>query len=401
MPRSRAPRPRTMHFNAEALYDLWSPMVGARDRDWEWDASLYGKPSRNLSADRSGLETHFRPLKALLTVAPNGFPAHGDIRQCLLSMQEKSSVLKTSNQTAFAAATEAANVWRVMMRDVYDLRKNNKPIGNTRIQELVDMIHISHSTSSAPRDEVASPTSLGVTLTPTAPRTSRSAIDELALMFPDLDGDTKLSDHDDASSEAEITSMVCTCPLCHPTFGVPSGHVPRNSEAPNEDDPLPCVAPQEQAINDDQTQAQPEKQAHPEKQAQATQAQPETQARHIPIPNAESGGQKRDTQVNAHFKRPASSSKVSGVAKAPKMRLRSKTEHDAILLPTSKGHRQSGDRLREAYLLDAEGKYIAGQSEKGSAAYHTNIIKLQEAIDNGEVTRKSDAKRLLAEMAVE
>ena len=123
----RAPRPKTLHVPVADLFDAWAPLARLRDTSFEWDGSAYSKPSRNLSCDRSGLEAHKDALMELVRLAPTGFPAHASVREALLQLDSRFNIFAGQSNT-FKVASDAADVWRVMCRDLYDLKKIRGPV---------------------------------------------------------------------------------------------------------------------------------------------------------------------------------------------------------------------------------------------------------------------------------
>ena len=112
----RAPRPKTVRVPPDVLFDRWEPFAKLRDAGFEWDGSTYGKPSRALSSDESGLIRHAGALRELLQLAPTGFPAQSSVRDALLKLHASYKVFSCDERMAYRQANDAANVWRIMSR---------------------------------------------------------------------------------------------------------------------------------------------------------------------------------------------------------------------------------------------------------------------------------------------
>ena len=146
--RPRAARPKTIHVSASELVSAWAPIAQARSKLCSWDGAFYSKPSRNLGPDHSGIENHHRPLKALLALAPSGFPSLVSVRSALLRLNEEFGVLGVGKAAdPFGAADAAANVWRIMCSDLYSMKKDAVKCGSAIIQELLAMIHLPSASS--------------------------------------------------------------------------------------------------------------------------------------------------------------------------------------------------------------------------------------------------------------
>ena len=122
----------------------------------------------SLSADQEGLAKYAWPLKSLLQLAPSGFPAHSSVRSALLALHKSQGVLGCEKRHAFKVAGEAADVWRIMCKDVYNLRKGNGKVHVEGVEELVSLIEI-----QPPKDQEGD--------------TRRMEPEEVANMFPDFD----------------------------------------------------------------------------------------------------------------------------------------------------------------------------------------------------------------------
>jgi hypothetical protein len=120
----RNPRPTTCQFNVEDLYKKWEPLAQLRRPGYKWDCSTYEAQSRTQSAHIPGLVAHAPALKALLGLAPSGFPSHKLLRLTLFQLAEKYTIFEdVPPRLHWKCASEAADVWKVVCRHVYELRK--------------------------------------------------------------------------------------------------------------------------------------------------------------------------------------------------------------------------------------------------------------------------------------
>ena len=225
---ARSPRPKTCHFTSDDLMAEWMPLLKLREPGFSWDGSCYGKPSRAQSADKDGLAAYRLPLLGLLRLAPSGSPAYAALRNTLVEAHKKWGVLKCDDQFLFKTATAAADIWRIMCRDVYLLSKAKASSIPDTLKSLVSIIQAPYK-EAQDTGGLAS-TDFGV-----------SHVNELFAEFDELDkecgawpseiagvdGDSASSwvDGDDAIAISQetadddhvfITGEICRCPKCAP-----------------------------------------------------------------------------------------------------------------------------------------------------------------------------------------
>ena len=124
----RAPGPKTVHFQPLELATSWRAFAQLRTPGFEFDGSGYGKPVRSLSGDLTGLVAYSAPLKCLLGVAPTGFPSQASVRDSLLLLQKDHNIFQCQPHMEEKRADEAADIWRVMCKDLYNIKKK-QPTG--------------------------------------------------------------------------------------------------------------------------------------------------------------------------------------------------------------------------------------------------------------------------------
>ena len=362
---SRAPRPTTSYFSVSDLKAAWKSDAEFKNPGFRWDGSDYTK-GRAGAPDKAGLVKHSRPLAALLKLAPSGFPSHGLVRQTLMDLHSSDKIfVDVGVDRAWKVASDAADVWRVMCKHVYNVAKT--PNVPDDLKDLAGLIRTSQpSQSPAP---------------PAAPAPAAPALQPHGAEFPDFDGDLEQDDahgDNDAEDSVEFISEKCMCPDCVAA----RGPVVIEEDAP---------------------------------EAQAGGAPQED----IEIPDCSRGGQRKQTVskrlrirgktapvVNKAQQGSSSSRLGRGTAGKPMKAMKAKKTKNAavataaINLPVSMVSRASKPgRLGEAYVMHrtASGyKYVAGQVESQSASYYQNVKALMAELKNGAITTIQDAKAFLA-----
>ena len=56
----------------------------------------------------------------LIKLAPTAFPCLQGVRNAILDLNEQHNLLDCEPRFSFMVASEVADVWRVMLKDVYD-----------------------------------------------------------------------------------------------------------------------------------------------------------------------------------------------------------------------------------------------------------------------------------------
>ena len=99
-------------------------MAKLRDAGFRWDASTYEK-SRGSTADVDMLLVFKAALLILLTFGYTGFPAHGNVRNTLLKLQEEFAIFDGQPKFHYKLASEAAGKWRRIAK-IYELKRDEK-----------------------------------------------------------------------------------------------------------------------------------------------------------------------------------------------------------------------------------------------------------------------------------
>ena len=381
-PRPRAKRPRTVGPDVASLVEKWTPLAALRDPGYTWDGALYAKPTRETGPDRVSLSMHKGALKLLLAECPTGFPSQVRLRDVLMELHQRHHILGCADRFVYKCANESADIWRVMCRDLYEMKKKQKkdsaPRENQDVQELIDMIDTSDqeatwgtSLSSASLDAAASASvhvdaveqATGVPKTADAveqatgvPKTAEEVERAFQMSW------RQNSDHDegihisDASGDDDVimVAAVCRCLECR-------------------------------------------------------------RHRAVPVPSAARSGQRRETQVRRRLRSkqmaplepaPKHTKKPKLKAKLKANKLKGKTgkmqlcPNDAIEFPTSVVHRQklSRGKQQEAYVMGG-GKYVAGLSVTASREYLAHVEQLKMLIDEKKITTRSEADECLTFLA--
>ena len=124
--------------------EAWQPLMIIRRLAFSWDGSLYGRPARGSSPDKAGLVSHSPALRGLLEAAPSGFPSQASLRNVFLLADSKFQILGIDEKWRFKECNNAADLWRKMCADVYNLAKNIKDNSNfpQELQDLMSMIDL-------------------------------------------------------------------------------------------------------------------------------------------------------------------------------------------------------------------------------------------------------------------
>ena len=219
-PRHGTPRPKTMAFVPELLYNEWEPLARKPLWGWSWDCKEYRK-SRWASPDEVILRRFAVPLTSLLTLCPSGFPAQDNLAYTLAMLQENMNVFgQLTAPQAHRTCANAAEIWRTMCKHVYNLSKEK--IWPTRINNLCAIIiHPQKPSSSTAMgsnsalpdtqlDSALPDTQPGSALPDTIPDTlSPQEVDD---MWPKHDVDA--DDISDDSGSVELLDVKCNCSEC-------------------------------------------------------------------------------------------------------------------------------------------------------------------------------------------
>ena len=118
------PRPTCYDVAPQELLDLWEPMLNLKNPGFDWGAKDYLKPKRSQSVDKPGLVKYKPALSMLLTLAPSGYVTQSSLRNVLMQADKTYNILSETIEVGrWKAADNAADIWRKMSGDIYQLRK--------------------------------------------------------------------------------------------------------------------------------------------------------------------------------------------------------------------------------------------------------------------------------------
>ena len=225
--------------------DVVSELKGLLEKrlpGFQWDGSDYQRPHRNQAADKDGLLLYLEPLQKLLKLAPTGFPTHTSLRESFELCDEKFKIFDDKSHGRHTTAARAADVWRKMCADIYQMAKGG--VYDASLRPLVACITLkekSAATSAASPSEHAgakTPTrqddasTSAASRSPAAPSSTSIQVADVSSMSPDFD------DHD--FDDIEIVHVRCNCPDCRIAIPPPqSGGQKRAQEAQAADAPSP------------------------------------------------------------------------------------------------------------------------------------------------------------------
>ena len=424
--KKRRPRPLTSDFDPNEMYELWKPRASVKDPGFKWDGSSYSNLSRNSQPNQAGLCVYKGPLQELLSKAPTGLPSHPALRETFLKLHDKHTVFDVSDRFVFKAATESSDAWRIMTKDIYDLKKDGVSV-LPELKPLIDLIvlrelepipHLQNQIAidAAPRpDQVAQ----NQDLLPHPPievasRSDNSSIASSSVSVPGEHSSSAASssggsapgallavahaeqeqlnadavarrfaemlaaDSDCGSitpcalppsdSDVEICKIVCNCKECVPPPVIASAAIggQRRETAPPKE-----TAPKETAP----------KKTNPLKET---------------ILSLKTRLRKKTTVAQKVVPEPVKKTKKSKKNKG----IRDQRLHDPIILPCKL--RTTGENAltknKEAWIEQNSWKhrYIVGQTKNKSANYVENIQAVLKGIEDQQILTRADAKDALA-----
>ena len=205
----RSPRPPVVHVDCDALLHEWFFLAKLKDPGFEWDGTLYSKPSRALGSDQGSLMKHAAALKPLLQLAPSGFPSQSSLRLVFYRMEEEHQVFG-ANVVLNRVVEEACDLWRIMCRDIYNLKKNQSKIVAPGLQEIVNMITLPGSRQQAAAASSA-PSCSPMGLAATAALFNMSVEEEEEQQQKEEEEELQ------CDMECEVMWIACKCPRCLPS----------------------------------------------------------------------------------------------------------------------------------------------------------------------------------------
>jgi len=190
----------------------------------------------------------------LLELARTGFPTHTSLREAFVHCDEKYGIFESTGRGRHDLANDAADVWRKMCRDVYNMAKSKVfPSDLGDVVAIVDLSHrigaeedgkssevgscknTSNTVATETSTEVAKKTGTEVvkmtgrkiaTMTGNESEGTKTTYNEVAetgmeLALPDFaeftdeEAEPRESCMTVDDSDVEITSMRCSCPQCN------------------------------------------------------------------------------------------------------------------------------------------------------------------------------------------
>ena len=333
-----------------------------RDPGFRWDGTSFLEQSDH-SIAVARIATYAPALKAIISTANTGFPAHGDLESTFKILQRDHKIFEDYSNKVLADATSA---WRTMCKNLYDFRKGCVVDVPAAVQELVDMIVLPSGGSSmaelpqpAPAEPPKHHTQLTLEqVTSLFPQSVDSDEDEHDAVAARTSGDNEYqipnaqSEDDDCKmcytesgdDDCKIVSIMCNCKLCPPAAEI------RSQPAPD-----------------------------------------------IPIPRPDRGGQRKETvgENGKNQKKGSEQIKTRFRQKTtPHQKLKSKAGQDTELQGPCKLVIRVKDEA--GYILDANKTYICQCSERMHGEMYMMALKaLVKEIDQKKIKRKSAAKEFV------
>eukprot|EP00959_Pyramimonas_sp_CCMP1952_P160034 3347301-Pyramimonas_sp.AAC.1 len=383
-------RPRIYHFVVDDLISKWQEILNLRDPGFHWDGSSFDSKA----TDYSSLEKYRTPLQGLLELAPSGFPSHVDVRSTFAKLQKRYGIFSSDNVVNERALDESTAAWRLMAKQIYNLKKNDIDIPSLR--NLTAIIKLP---GEVPESSGGDTSSSRGTSSERPPPEKALNLEDVEQLYNVGDNQSEEECYEAEDVECQMLSMTCHCPECA-KMRSSSGIDAIIIDDEGDDKPL------------DKKPAKP-KDKKPAKPEDKKPAKPEdkTPAGAIPVPNPIAGKQRFDTtmvpKVRFKSKRPLTIPNLLGVKPTKPMKSAKKQSPTSkkkvgldpkacIPMPISIVHRKTSEKakLPEAYLM-AGGKFLAAQSSAKCASYLENAKELKIKIEAKEVRAPEAAKKWL------
>ena len=387
---ARRKRPPTCHFDVASLVDGWKKLASLKSCGFAWDGSDYPNDRRGRVACIPSLIRHKEALGVLVHIAPSGFPSWSRLRQALESLAREFKIF--DGQDAFRLSMLAADRWRIMAKDIYNLARSGYA-EETNILPVVKKIQLDFpDTAGEP-----APTALVAATSSSSGEANAQALQDL---FPSLEGlDDGASDpgqvsDDDTLEFVEMVSWVCKCAECLASEAAAAAAVDdviAVSDGENDVMIVPDAGrggqKRETKGLDDENTPQPKRRMISGKRAAPEyDTPPEVGAKRGPKRGAKRGpkrGPKRGSKPRVAVHRASARLRLSRDVAPPVKKVTRKAK---------------ANRPGEVYLLDVGGKYIIGQTSRNSASYATNIARVLTAIEEKTCTTTGQARELLRGM---
>ena len=247
-------------------------------------------------------------------------------------------------------ANAASDMWRVMCRDLYNLKKGSPTHEVPEVQELLDLIELPTQADTTSRE----------TSTTTEKPTAELSLDKVASMF-DVDLCSVSSDEENPT----ILQIVCKCDACNPKrTAAPVASATQGGQRAdtNLSDPTTVVKPKHR-VRRKTNPSQLKRKRIPKKKKVSTKKKGDKPK----VGTEEPDEKKKKPQVSADLDEP-------------------------IQTPVKLVRRLTAGK---AYVLSRDTRHVAGQTSKQDPDYLENLRKLIAEINNGQIKTRRVARASL------
>ena len=360
---SRAPRPSYQEVDKEQLLEAWKPLLELREPGFKWTGDDYNRSGRNQSVDKPGLLRYEKALVPLLMAAPSGFPTQSSLRDVFIVADSRHSILVQDARGRHFHANNAADIFRKMCKDVYNLCKGEAP---SEMQDLMKLISPkppkTQNKKSLPSRPSASPTSTRSDGPAPLPMPKFATFSDLS---GDDDDDDVVEDASDSDS-VELVRISCQCPMCAGDGGlkIPGAGIGEQKKS--------C-----QAASDEKITPPKKRRRHSFKKPEDDKVEPCESTGAEEAATTDDIG-KAVTRINPMLNEP-------------------------IVLPIEVIKRSSGKKGKkgkECYILQNSKKfqYVVCVTQKHSKDYESIINTIAKLINSKEIKTPADARKKAIEM---
>ena len=225
--RPRRQRPKESQFVGTTLADKWGARAARKEPGFAWDGSGY-MSSRTQALDETSMLPYAEVLKILLEVAPSGFPAQRCLKDAFEELDKRHGILMCDARFVQRAASLAADAWRIMTKHLYNAAQAEKVMVNKELQQLVKKIKLPSAeddggaalASGGSFDD--SPSAAAAVGPEEGAAADMSASAVKALFPPSMGGAAEGDDIPEAEntevelsdSDVELCGMMCNCLAC-------------------------------------------------------------------------------------------------------------------------------------------------------------------------------------------
>ena len=361
-----AKKPRTSNdvFCTYALYAALEAFAKLKTLSWDWEGGEYAKSRRSQGADREGLEAYFELLKAILTLAPGGFPSLMLLKVVWSRLQAEHTIMAEEVKKKYKRAsgldewaTDACNKIRIMCSHVVDLKKSRTSFLSPKLEELVALVKLSSHTSSAGDSEAPA---ASIPATQVAAKASGA-------------NKRKLRGEGSDASSVIITSMECRCPACMAEAG------------PIVLDTSPCKSSpkKKKAV---EVEASSDAESSTSRAARSNEKEPAEEE----AEEEEEGAKEED--INKKPAEAAVAMKAMKVCKVMKA-MKAKAPKAPIEGPLTVTLQKRDTPKRQESIVNVNGKYLAQCSKLQSPKYKAIMLQIKEELENGALKPEGEAIR--------